>query len=65
MTAPPFADSLKSDVGIHKNEIVRSLAGLVLVAVIPLLVFGGGVAWLIVNQKKAVIYGCEEQRQES
>ncbi len=32
-----------------------SLAGLVLVAVLPLLLFGSGVAWLIVDQKKAAV----------
>jgi signal transduction histidine kinase/ActR/RegA family two-component response regulator len=32
-----------------------SLAGLVLVAVVPLLIFGSGVAWLVVDQKRSAV----------
>ncbi len=35
--------------------IARALLGLVMVAVVPLLVFGGGVAWMIVDQKRAAV----------
>lgn len=37
------------------SSIGRSLVGLVLVAVVPLLIFGGGVAWMIVDQKKSAV----------
>lgn len=33
----------------------RALIVLVLVAVLPLLLFGGGVAWMIVDQKKTAL----------
>jgi hypothetical protein len=38
-----------------ENRVWQPLVGLVLVAVLPLLVFGGGVAWMIVDQKKSAI----------
>jgi len=37
------------------NSIWLPLVGLVLVAVLPLLVFGGGAAWVIVDQKKTAL----------
>ena len=37
------------------TSIGMSLGALVLVAVLPLLVFGSGVAWLLVDQKKAAV----------
>ncbi len=44
---------------IHKkwmeHRVWQALVGLVLVAVLPLLIFGGGVAWMIVVQKKLAI----------
>ena len=44
---------------IHKkgleHSVWQALVGLVLVAVLPLLIFGGGVAWMIVVQKKTAI----------
>jgi PAS domain S-box-containing protein len=46
----PRAQCKNSDKGIGV-----SLAVLVLVAVVPLLVFGSGVAWVIVEQKKAAV----------
>ena len=36
-------------------SVVRALTLLVLVAVLPLLLFGGGVAWLLVEQKKTAL----------
>jgi len=45
-------DSGKKD---EESAIWLSLAGLVLVAVLPLLVFGGGAAWMIVDQKKTAV----------
>ena len=38
-----------------EHSVWRALVGLVLVAVLPLLIFGGGVAWMIVDQKKVAI----------
>ncbi len=38
-----------------KAGIGFSLVGLVLVAVVPLMVFGSGIAWLVVEQKKAAV----------
>ncbi len=37
------------------SDIRRSLVTLVLVAVVPLLVFGGGVAWKLVEQRRAEV----------
>ena len=37
------------------NSITSSLIRLVLTAVVPLLVFGGGAAWVIIDQKKTAI----------
>src|SRR5450631_1333849 len=48
----------RAQVGQNKaavTEITLSLAGLVLAAVLPLLVFGSGVAWLIVDQKRSAV----------
>jgi len=43
----------------NKNGDVRgfgiSLAGMVLVAVLPLLIFGGGASWIVIDQKKAAV----------
>ena len=56
---PEEAMSLSRIAGLKGGNagkgIGRSLAGLVLVAVVPLLLFGGGVAWLMVDQKKAAV----------
>ncbi len=41
--------------GSERREIAYSLAGLVLVAVVPLLIFGAGAAWLIVEQAKTEV----------
>ncbi len=41
--------------GKAQQRIGASLVRLVLVAVVPLLVFGGGVAWLIVEQQKSAV----------
>ena len=38
-----------------EHSVWQALVGLVLVAVLPLLIFGGGVAWMIVDQKKVAI----------
>ena len=38
-----------------KNGIGLSLAGLVLIAVLPILIFASGVAWMIVDQKKNAV----------
>lgn len=38
-----------------RNVMGRSLVGLVLVAILPLLIFGGGIAWVIVDQKTDTI----------
>ena len=38
-----------------EHRVWQALVGLVLVAVLPLLIFGGGVAWMIVVQKKLAI----------
>lgn len=35
--------------------IGRSLGALVLVAVLPLLVFGGGAAWMVVDRERAAV----------
>jgi diguanylate cyclase (GGDEF)-like protein/PAS domain S-box-containing protein len=41
--------------GEPEQHIGRSLIGLVLVAVLPLLLFGSGAAWMVVEQKKEAI----------
>ncbi len=46
---------LSTHIKAENKGIARSLIGLVLVAVVPLLVFGGGVAWMIVDQKQAAV----------
>ena len=38
-----------------EHSVWQALVGLVLVAVLPLLLFGGGVAWMIVDQKTVAI----------
>ncbi|MEI8168262.1 MAG: ATP-binding protein [Rhodoferax sp.] len=38
-----------------EHSVWQALVGLVMVAVLPLLIFGGGVAWMIVDQKKLAI----------
>ena len=40
-----------------EKGIGQSLIALVLVAVVPLLLFGSGVAWTIIDQKKAAVAG--------
>jgi hypothetical protein len=44
---------------VHNKETEKgiglSLAGLVMIAVLPLLVFGGCVAWMVVEQKKTAV----------
>ena len=39
----------------HDRGIGLALAGLVLVAIVPLLVFGSGVAWLIIDQERNAV----------
>jgi diguanylate cyclase (GGDEF)-like protein/PAS domain S-box-containing protein len=41
--------------GESEQHIGRSLIGLVLVAVLPLLLFGSGAAWMVVEQKKEAV----------
>jgi hypothetical protein len=41
--------------GESEQHICRSLIGLVLVAVLPLLLFGSGAAWMVVEQKKEAV----------
>ncbi len=43
------------DKTIARDRIGLSLVGLVLAAVIPLLMFGAGVAWMVIEQKKAAV----------
>jgi signal transduction histidine kinase len=38
-----------------EHSVWQALVRLVLVAVLPLLIFGGGVAWMVVDQKKSAI----------
>lgn len=47
----PYADTRIAQDGTMR----RSLVALVLMALLPLLLFGGGVAWLLVDQRRAAV----------